>query len=278
MRFATRYRCSSRAFVSCTRGEGTPRRRKCSTCGAALLIEQGAHGIYVWRGDGRYPARDAVQLFTSATVADQFASDHLADGYVVRWISSEDVPAALPRSEKPPVSKAHQLSADSWRVIGHLYDPSLINPGSRRRDPSMQVICKTQDVTRDAVVDVVERGLVRARLGLGGDDAPLEAVRRLPDSAIRLRITKAGMYHASHDPTHLVMCALRRGELTLFTLLRGLANPVGFGELCELADRHLFDTYLLGTDAEIPIRQVRDLSSFAYARQTAVGRAYAANR
>jgi hypothetical protein len=275
VRFATRYRCSLNGFVSCTRGDGTPRRRKCATCGAALLVEQGVHGIYVWRGDGRYPARNAVQLFTSATVADQFANDHLADGYVVRWIRSEDVPAALPQSEEPLVGKTHQLAADSWRVIGHLYNPSLTSPYSRRRDPSMATVCKKQDAIRESVIDVVDRGLVHARLD--GNEIPLEGVRRLPEKAIRLRITKAGMYHASHDPISLVTCALRHVEMTLFTLLRGLANPVGFGELCELADRHLFDTYLIGTDTEIPIRQMRDMLSFAYARQTALGRAYAAN-
>ncbi|WP_250000275.1 hypothetical protein [Actinoplanes sp. M2I2] len=173
------------------------------------------------------------------------------------------------------MSKTHQLAADSWRVIGHLYNPSLTSPYSRRRDPSMATVCKKQDAIRESVVNVVDRGFVHARLD--GNELPLDGVRRLPEKAIRLRITQAGVYHASHDPTHLVMCALRdNAELTLFTLLRGLAHPVGFGELCELADRHLFDTYLLGTDTEIPIRQMRDMPSFAYARQTAAGRAYAA--
>ena len=173
------------------------------------------------------------------------------------------------------MSKPHQLSAEHWRVIGHLYDPSLTSPTSRRRDPSMATVCKKQWVTRDAVVEVVDRGLVHALLD--GDEIPLDAVRRLPEKTIRLRITQAGMYHASHDPVHLVMCALRAyADLTLFTLLRGLANPVGFGELCELADRHLFDTYLIGTDTEIPIREMRDMPSFAYARRTIRGRLYAA--
>lgn len=175
------------------------------------------------------------------------------------------------------MSKRHQLSADSWRVIGHLFDPTLVSPYPRRRDPSMATVCKKQDATRESVIDVVDRGLVHARLD--GNEIPLEGVRRLPEKAIRLRITKAGMYHASHDPTHLVMCALRTyADLTLYTLLRGLASPIGFGELCELADRHLFGTYLVGADTEIPIRQMRDMPSFAYARQTAVGRAYAATR
>lgn len=175
------------------------------------------------------------------------------------------------------MSNRHQLGAEHWRVIGHLYDPALISPYSRRRDPSVATVCKKQDVTREAVVEVVERGLVHARLN--GDEIPLDGVRRLPEKVIRLRITKAGMYHASHDPIHLVTCALRDYiELSLATLLRGLVNPVGFGELCELADRHLFDTYLAGTDTEIPIRDMRDMPLSAYARQTARGRTFAANQ
>jgi hypothetical protein len=141
----------------------------------------------------------------------------------------------------------------------------------------MAAVCKKQDAVRESVVDVVDRGLVHARLG--GNELPLDGVRRLPEKAIRLRLTKAGIYHATHDPTHLVMCALRgNAELTVYDLMHRLANPVGFGELCELADRHLFDTYLLGTDTEVPIRQHGHESSFVYARQTAAGRAYAANQ
>lgn len=71
---ATRYRCSARVSAHCVRGHGRPRTDRCRTCRAGLIVEQGWHGVFAWRGDGRYPEADAIRLFKSPTHAEP-ASD-----------------------------------------------------------------------------------------------------------------------------------------------------------------------------------------------------------
>jgi hypothetical protein len=170
---------------------------------------------------------------------------------------------------EPLVSK-RQLTAEQWRVISYLYHPDQL---SKRLSPSLAVVLDKQDVDRDAVIEVVERGLVQARVG--GEECTRGPLKRLPETAIRLRLTKAGIYHVSHDPQHLVMCALRQSEFNLSGLLH-LHKPVTFGELCEMADRNLLDTYLTHTDIEVPIRDVRDSPGLACARLTTRGRTFVA--
>ena len=174
------------------------------------------------------------------------------------------------------MSKPHQLSAEQWRVIGHLYNPSLLSPASRRRDPSMATVCKRQDVNPGAVIEVVNRGLVHTVLE--GTEVPLEAVRRLPDKAIRLRITQAGIYHASHDPQHVVLCALRgAGVLSAYALEHTLVMSISFGELCDIAERGLIATHLGNDgDTEVNLRDWSACSSFVYARLTRRGRTFIA--
>ena len=176
-----------------------------------------------------------------------------------------------------------QLTAEQWRVISYLYHPDQL---SRRTSPSLAVIINKQAVDRDDVVEVVERGLVQARVG--GEECTRGPLKRLPEKAIRLRLTKAGIYHAHTDPQHLVMCALRTtGQFTLWNLMyrfnvqlqpgaKPLAPTIGFGELCEMADRLLFTTLLLDGDIPVDIREVEKIPGLAYARQTKKGASYAA--
>lgn len=74
-----------------------PKSGKCKGCGAPLVVEQGLHGVYLWGGDGRYRAVDALALcFTEAharRVADRETTarpDHRG-GVVVRWTSASDL-------------------------------------------------------------------------------------------------------------------------------------------------------------------------------------------
>ena len=165
-----------------------------------------------------------------------------------------------------------QLSAAQWRAISYLYHPDQL---SRRTSPSMVDVIGKQAVDREDVVEVVERGLVQGRVG--GEECTRGPLKRLPAKAIRLRLTRAGIYRASHDPQHLVLCALRAlGAEQLDFLMRRLAAKVTFGELCEIADKGLVDTYLYGPDVEVPIRDVRENPSLAYARMTERGRTFVA--
>lgn len=100
MRLASRHYCPLRASVvrcvGVTSGKG-PASGKCKGCGAPLTVEQGLHGVYLWRGDGRYRAVDALALcFTEAhaqRVADRETTarpDHRG-GVVVRWVTASDL-------------------------------------------------------------------------------------------------------------------------------------------------------------------------------------------
>ena len=165
-----------------------------------------------------------------------------------------------------------QLTAEQWRVISYLYHPDQL---SRRTSPSLATVIDKQAVTRDDVIEVVERGLVQARAG--GEECTRGPLKRMPETAIRLRLTKAGIYHAHHDPQHLVMCALRAHDtLTVYTLLRGLAQSISFGELCAMADKALIQIFWTDTDTDVPIRDVRTCPSFVSAWQTPRGRTFVA--
>jgi hypothetical protein len=181
------------------------------------------------------------------------------------------------------VSRCH-LSAAQWRVISYLYHPDQL---SRRTSPSLATVTVKQAVDRDDVVEVVERGLVQARVG--GEECPRGPLKTLPPKAVRLRLTRSGIYRASNDPQHAVMCALRTPHrFTLWDLMyrlhvrqpagsKPLAPKVTFGELCEMADRYLFETFLV--EGDIPVRKIRDVATIpglAYAQQTKLGRTYVA--
>lgn len=168
-----------------------------------------------------------------------------------------------------------QLTAEQWRVISYLYHPDQL---SRRTAPSLAAVIDKQAVTREDVIEVVERGLVQGRVG--GEECTRGPLKRLPEKAIRLRLTRAGMYHASHDPQHLVLCALRAigGNGWPLDMLMGRlpGKPISFGELYEMADRGLIATFLIDVDREIRISHVRNCPELAYAQATSRGRTFVA--
>jgi hypothetical protein len=168
-----------------------------------------------------------------------------------------------------------QLTAEQWRVISYLYHPDQL---SRRTAPSLAAVIDKQAVTREDVIEVVERGLVQARVG--GEECTRGPLKRLPEPRIRLRLTRAGIYHAGHDAQHLVLCVLRAAvhadTFTIDALMHRLYKPVSFDELCDMQRRHLLDTFLIGLDTEVPIGQVRGCPEIAYARWTERGRTFVA--
>ncbi|WP_436528606.1 hypothetical protein [Actinoplanes sp. HUAS TT8] len=172
------------------------------------------------------------------------------------------------------MSQRH-LTAEQWRVISYLYHPDQL---SRRTSPTLATVIASQTVDRDDVVEVVERGLVQARVA--GEECTRGPLQRLPETRIRLRLTQAGIYHASHNPQHLILCALRAGLGKLVSLGR-LANrlpnrPVSYGELYDQAERGLFTVHLTDGDIEIPIDDVAECLDLVYAQITERGKTFVA--
>jgi hypothetical protein len=182
--------------------------------------------------------------------------------------------------------RRHRLSAGQWRVISYLHHPDQY---SKRVSPPLAEVLDKQAVDRSDVIEVVERGLVQARVG--GEECPLGPLKRLPAKAIRLRVTRSGAYLAVNDPQHAVMCALRTGQrFTLWDLMYrlhvrhvptpapGMIPPrITFAELTEMADQSLFEAFLI--EADTPIRSLRDVATMpglAYARQTRFGASHVA--
>jgi hypothetical protein len=131
----------------------------------------------------------------------------------------------------------HALTAEQWRIVSYLYHPDQL---ARRVSPALSTVIRTQAVARDSVIEVVERGLVQARVG--GEE-----------------------------------CA--RGPLQKLSETRGskrLAPKVTYGELCEMADRHLFTTFLAATDTWVAIQDVKTIPGLVYATQTGIGKSYVA--
>lgn len=60
--------------------------RKCRTCGGAIRIMEGVYGVFVWRGDGRYPLADAVKTFTVEAAAERHTTKD--ERYVVRFVTA----------------------------------------------------------------------------------------------------------------------------------------------------------------------------------------------
>lgn len=94
----TRYECMYKMDVKGFHksGYGKPRSKRCTYCGGAWLVEDGVHGVFTWRGDGRYPLADAVKTFVREAAASRYAEtaniDLVARGevcLVVRWLRVE---------------------------------------------------------------------------------------------------------------------------------------------------------------------------------------------
>lgn len=87
-----RHNCQYGTFHPHTRGDGAPKRKKCAYCGGAVLTYAGTYGVFVWRGDGRYPLAEAVRTFERERAAETWAQRNsrkypdAAGGLVVRWI------------------------------------------------------------------------------------------------------------------------------------------------------------------------------------------------
>lgn len=88
MTYSTRHRC---LWDQCHEGgAGKPKRKTCGRCGSQWLVEQGTYGVFVWTGDGRYPASDAVRTFRTEASAEAYAVKTSPE-YVVRWVYADDL-------------------------------------------------------------------------------------------------------------------------------------------------------------------------------------------
>lgn len=75
--------------------------RRCRGCGSSLVIARGWWGCFPHSGGtGRYPADNALRLFTTRAAADRFADRRAADNIVVRWV---DAPEERVGEETGPV-------------------------------------------------------------------------------------------------------------------------------------------------------------------------------
>ena len=91
---ANRYDCPNRgkpgAGLRHDQGLGLPPRAKCSGCGGRLVTGRGRWGVFVWTGDGNYPAEAAAATYVRGGAAQDHADklNVAADpgGWVVRWI------------------------------------------------------------------------------------------------------------------------------------------------------------------------------------------------
>lgn len=70
-----------------TKRDGSPKSKTCTYCRGPLIVEEGLHGVFVWAGENRYPAENAVKTFVSPAAAEKFARANADKNYVVRWIS-----------------------------------------------------------------------------------------------------------------------------------------------------------------------------------------------
>lgn len=83
-KFATRHRCSLRVSHQCSRGTGKGP-EKCRTCKGVMVRQIGLYGVFVWRGDGRYPEADALSMHRTEGAADKACEAN--ESYVSRWLT-----------------------------------------------------------------------------------------------------------------------------------------------------------------------------------------------
>lgn len=81
-----RHYCTSGDGYPHTSGDGAAKRKKCAYCGGRIAVHEGAYGVFIWRGDGRYRQETAERLFARESAAD--AHTRTDPRYVVRWLVS----------------------------------------------------------------------------------------------------------------------------------------------------------------------------------------------
>ena len=82
---AKKWECSLRRSTLCSRGAGTPTRKRCGYCGGTIRTDVGIWGVFTWRGDGRYPLGSALATFASELRAQRDANTR-GENSVVRFI------------------------------------------------------------------------------------------------------------------------------------------------------------------------------------------------
>ena len=71
---------------ACSTVYGTPKTRKCKGCGGAWYESTGWMGVFVWTGDGRYYAHNAVSLHTTVAQAERRIAADATGTLVTRWV------------------------------------------------------------------------------------------------------------------------------------------------------------------------------------------------
>lgn len=88
---------SQRRSGLCTIGTGAPKRKKCAYCGSAIRTVEGLFGVFIWDGQNRYWADDALSFHTTEAKA-QAVADSTPDA-VVRFIGKDALDTERPESQ-----------------------------------------------------------------------------------------------------------------------------------------------------------------------------------
>lgn len=83
---ATQHRCIHGVTPRCTRGAGRPKRQKCAGCGGGFVVIEGVYGVFLWRGDGRYPITEAISTHEREAAAEREIKKD--DRLVVRFVTA----------------------------------------------------------------------------------------------------------------------------------------------------------------------------------------------
>lgn len=81
------YRCPYDG-THCDRGDKKPQREKCRNCGSRLSVRAGKWAVFVWNGQGRYFARDALASFEVQSAASRKAQALGGSTHCVRFVDA----------------------------------------------------------------------------------------------------------------------------------------------------------------------------------------------